>query len=205
MVSGPSAGISSGDGGTALAIACQSSVFPRQTLMKFLRSLPRMPLSAQNGRSVGRRRRPQRAVETVGRIGRCGRLQRRLSFTPSSAHRARARRLHGEPRGRPKTAQSTPGLVVPGVSAPDRQRSICRVRHARRARFFRAARARVPLSVLAVPRVTKICAALGQGSSIATTSTALTPPSLKWLRAPALRVRRPLRPHGKRNGHIVAI
>ena len=39
----------------------------------------------------------------------------------------------------------------------------------------------------------KICAALGQGSSIATPSTALTPPSLKWLRGPALRVRRPLR------------
>jgi hypothetical protein len=32
-----------------LAIACQCSVFPRQTLVRFLPSLRRMPLSARNG------------------------------------------------------------------------------------------------------------------------------------------------------------
>ena len=105
MVSVPSAGTSNGDSVAMLAIACQSSVFPRQT-EPVARASPSNALSAGTA-VLSRRRRPQRAVETVGRVGRCGRLQRRLSFTPSSAHGARARRPHGEPRGCPTRAQST--------------------------------------------------------------------------------------------------
>ena len=108
-----------------------------------MRSCPRMPLSARNGRSVGRRSRPQSCGDRVkGRTVRPAPAPPKLHAIVSSS-RTRPSAAWRATRA-PENGSIHPGLVVPGGSAPDRQRSICRVRHARRARFFRAARATAP-------------------------------------------------------------